>query len=147
MISIQSSLSELERSHQVREAVLDCYLNAVKNVAHYAMELDDQVTAQFRRHMGALAEEISTGEADRLADSRATLRGLLRDFHDRNSAYVANMRDELAGTARALEEILDSLAQNDGDSETRMRSALGKLRTVAASAPNESLSAAVACAA
>jgi GGDEF domain-containing protein len=147
MISIQSSLSDLERSHQLREAVLDCYLNAVKNVAHYAMELDDQVTAKFRQHMAVLGEEIATGNVDRLADSRATLRGLLRDFRDRNASYVANLRDELAGTARALEEILDSLAQTDGDSEGRMRSALGKLRDVAASAPNESLSAAVACAA
>jgi diguanylate cyclase (GGDEF)-like protein len=132
MISIQSSLTELERSHQLREAVLDCYLNAVNSVAHYALELDEEVTKQFRKHLSALSGEISLGKVDLLADSRATLRGLLRDFRDRNSAYVANLRDELAGTVRALEEILDTLAQTDGDSDVRMRSALRKLRSAVA---------------
>jgi hypothetical protein len=39
MISIQSSLTELERSHQIRAAVLDWHVLAIKNTAHYAVEL------------------------------------------------------------------------------------------------------------
>ena len=147
MISIQSSLTELERSHQFREAVLECYLSAVKNVSHYALELDEEVTRQFRKHISGLVEEIFLGKVDLLAESRATLRGLLRDFRDRNSAYVANRRDEWAGTARALDEILDTLAQTDGDSETRMRAALGKLRSAVASDPSSTLRAVVSGAA
>jgi GGDEF domain-containing protein len=68
-----------------------------------------------------------------VTDSRATFRGLLRDFRDRSSAYVAKVRDELACTARALEEILDSLSQTDGDAEERLCKALGRLRAIAAS--------------
>jgi hypothetical protein len=82
MISIQSSLTELERSHQFREAVLECYLRAVKNVSHYGLELDEEVTRQFRKHISGLVEEIFLGKVDLLAESRATLRGLLRDFRD-----------------------------------------------------------------
>jgi GGDEF domain-containing protein len=131
MISIRTELNDLERSLQQREAVLDCYLNAIRNVAHYALELDEDLTRQFRKHMGALADEIFDGGAQALDDSRATLRGLLRDYRDRSSVYVSNLRDELAGTARALEEILDSLNQCDGDQEGRLRGALVKLRAAA----------------
>ena len=67
-----------------------------------------------------------------LSDSRATLRGLLRDYRDKTAGYLGNLRDELAGTARTLEEILDSLGQADGDHETSLRAAIGKLRQVAA---------------
>ncbi|HTS60782.1 MAG TPA: diguanylate cyclase [Candidatus Acidoferrales bacterium] len=140
MISIQSSMTELERSHQVRQTVLECYSAAVNNVAHYAMELDPEVTRQYRRHLSALAAEVLSGDEGSLTNSRATLRGLLRDFRDRSSAYVANLRDELAGTARALEEILDSLNQSDGDHEARLRTALASLRTVAAAEQARGLS-------
>jgi len=147
MISIQSSLTELERSHQFREAVLECYLSALKNVSHYALELDEEVTRQFRKHISGLVEQIFLGKVDLLAESRATLRGLLRDFRDRNSGCVANLRDEWAGTARALDEILDTLARTDGDSETRMRAALGKLRSAVASDPSSTLRAVVSASA
>ena len=135
MISIQSSLTELERSHQARRTVLECYCDAVNNIAHYALELDEAVTREYKGHLSALAEEIRASGPESLPNSRATLRSLLRDFRDRSAAYVANLRDELTGTARALEEILDSLNQSDGDHETRLRSALKALRQVAASEP------------
>src|ERR1019366_8317820 len=65
-------------------------------------------------------------------DSRATLRGLLRDYRDKAGGYLASLRDELAGTAHTREEILDFLGQADGDHEKSLQAALGKLRQVAA---------------
>jgi diguanylate cyclase (GGDEF)-like protein len=132
MISIQSSLSELERSHQLRAAVLDAYVLAIRNIAHYPVELDEELTVSHRKHLEALAGEVGTGGPEALLDSRATLRGLLRDYRDKAAQYLGNLRDELAGTARSLEEVLDSLSQADGDHETNLRTALGKLRQVAA---------------
>jgi diguanylate cyclase len=131
MISIQSSLTELEHSHQIRAAVLDCYVQAIKNIAHYAVELDQELTAPHRKYLATLATEVATDAPEMVVESRATLRGLLRDYRDKASQYLANLRDELAGTARALQEILDSLAQADGDHEKNLRAALGKLRQVA----------------
>lgn len=131
MISIQSSLTELERSHQQQETVLDCYVTALRNIAHYALELDEGVTAQYRQHLIALAQEVADGGVEAAGKSRATLRGLLRDFRDKSSAYVADLRDELARSARALEEILDSLNQTDGDGEEKLRKGLAKLRALA----------------
>ena len=97
MISIQSSLTDLERAHQIRAAVLDCYVLAIKNIAHYAVELDDELTTAHRQYLDSLADEVATGTSEALSDSRATLRGLLRDYRDKAGQFVANLRDELAG--------------------------------------------------
>jgi GGDEF domain-containing protein len=132
MISIQSSLTELERTHQLRAAVLDCYVLAIKNIAHYAVDLDEELTGSHRKYLTTLATAVATGTSDALLDSGATLRGLLRDYRDKSAQYLGNLREELAGTARTLEEILDSLSQADGDHEINLRAALGKLRQVAA---------------
>jgi GGDEF domain-containing protein len=132
MISIQSSLTELERTHQLRAAVLDCYVLAIKNIGHYAVELDEELTGSHRKYLNTLASEVAAGTSEALLDSRATLRGLLRDYRDKTAQYLGDLRDELAGTARTLEEILDTLGQADGDHETNLRAALGKLRQVAA---------------
>ena len=40
VISIRNSLTELEKCHQERDAVVDCYVGAIKNLAHYTIELD-----------------------------------------------------------------------------------------------------------
>ena len=93
MISIQSSLSELERSHRIRAAVLDCYVQAIKNVAHYAVELDEEVSITHRKHLSVLATEVSTGEQDVLNASVATLRGLLREYRDKSASYLGTLRD------------------------------------------------------
>ena len=128
MISIQASLTELERSHQMRAEVLDCYVLAIRNIGHYAVELDEEATTSHRTYLTTLADDVAAGTSGALADSRATLRGLLREYRDKASQFLANLRDELAGTARTLEEILDSLGQGEGEHEKTLRTALGKLR-------------------
>lgn len=139
MISIQSSLTELERSHQIRAAVMDCYVTAIKNIAHYLLEVDEEFTEGHRKSLGALATDVSAGTAEALADSRSTLRALLRDYRDKCAAYLANLRDELASTARTLEEIVDGFGQAEGDHEKSLRTAIGKLRQVAAAPGNAAL--------
>jgi hypothetical protein len=147
MISIRSELNELERSHRLTEAALDCCLNPIRNVGHYALDLDPELAKQFRKNVAALADDVATDAGKVLDDSRATFRALLPDYRDRCAVYVANLRDELAGTARALEEILDSLNQTEGDHEIRLKSALVKLRDAAAADPTGTLGAIVAGAA
>ncbi len=133
MISIQSSLNELDRAVQLREGLLDCYLNAIKNCASYAIEFDDEITSEHRKHLRSLADEVSFGEASFVLESRASLRNLLRDYRDKGAQYLHGLRDELSGTARALEEILDSLSESDGDHESRLRATVQKLRDTAGS--------------
>jgi GGDEF domain-containing protein len=83
-----------------------------------------------------LAAVAANGEEAALLESRATVRGLLRDYRDKAAEYLAKLRDELAGTARALQEIMESMSQSDGDHEVQLRGALAKLRSLARSAEN-----------
>src|SRR5450759_3464848 len=83
MISIQSSLTELERNHQIRAAVMDCYVLAIKNIAHYAVELDEELTGPHRKYLETLATAVATGTSEAVSDSGANLRGLLRDYRDK----------------------------------------------------------------
>jgi len=131
MISIRGSLSELDRAHQIREAALDCYLSAIKNSAHYALDLDAELTGNHRQYLRTLADEIASGNDEILLDSRGTLRNILRDYRDKGSQYLANLRDELGNTARALEATLDSLSQSDGEHEARLRATVKRLRDLA----------------
>src|SRR5260370_27152612 len=105
MISIQSSLCELDRCDQMRAAVLDCYVLAIKNIAYYAVELDEELTTSHRKYLGSLANEVATGASEALSESRATLRGLLRDYRDKAGQFVGTLRDELAGTARTVDQV------------------------------------------
>ena len=101
MISIQSSLTELERTHQQRQAVIDCYITAIKNIAHYTVELDEGLTAPHRKYLTALAADVASGTAETMMESRSMLRSLLRDYRDKAAQYLLRTRDEMAGTTRS----------------------------------------------
>jgi GGDEF domain-containing protein len=143
MISIQSSISELERSHELQTALLAHYVQAIRSSAQYAVELDDTATGPHRRHLTELADQVASGRTDVVTGSPATFRGLLRDYRDKAVRYLAQLRDELASTARALQETLDSLAQSAGDHETQLRKSVVVLREVSEEADVASLQARV----
>jgi diguanylate cyclase (GGDEF)-like protein len=131
MISIGTAISELERWHRLSSAAVDCYVASLRDMAQYAVEIDDSITPPHRRHLSALAETAGSATPEALEETRSTLRALLRDYRDKAAHFLAGLREDLASTVRTLEEILDSLAQGDGDHETRLRTAVRQLREVA----------------
>jgi GGDEF domain-containing protein len=133
MISIRKTITELEESQQQRDLAFDCYLAALRNISHYTIELDNSITEPYRRYVTSLAEEVSMAAPESLTESRGTLRGLLRDYRDKASHYLSELREQLASTARSLEETVESLAQTDGDHALRLHSALASLRRAAQS--------------
>lgn len=143
MISIGSALSELEQYHRLSTVALDSYTAALRNMAHYAVEIDDSITGLHREHLSTLAEQVAAGQPQVIEESRSTLRALLRSYREKAAQFLAKLREDLASTARTLEEILDSLAQGDGDHEARLRGALRQLRELADGPPNASLRAAI----
>lgn len=130
MLSIREAMTDLEQLAAQRDAAVDCYREALQNVAHYAVELDEPVTSQHRRHVEDLAARVSS-TIESLREAGATLRALLRDYRNRAAEYLNNIREQLASTAHALEEVMESLAQADGDHEARIRTALGAMRDAA----------------
>jgi GGDEF domain-containing protein len=143
MISIRRSVTELEQCHEVRDLALDCYVKAIRNISHYAVELDDTLSAPHRKHLAVLADEVTGAQPETLVESRSVLRGLLRAYRDKAAEYLRALRDELSGTARALEEILESFTQADGDHESSLRTALGHLHQISTLPEAASLRAAV----
>jgi GGDEF domain-containing protein len=147
MTSIQNSLNDLDRCHAARDLLLDCYVTAIRNMAHYSIDLDDRITAPHRKYLTALAGEMPSAQPEALGESRATLRALLRDYRDKAAQYLCTLREELSGTARALQEILDSLAQTDSDHEAQLRTELGRLRDISGSLDVSAVRAAILSAA
>ena len=132
MISIRDSVNDLERCHEVRDLALDCYRSAIKNIAHYAIPLEEEITTTHKEYLAAVVTSLDTPTPSpaALQESRATLRGLLRDYRDRTAQYLQGLREELSGTARALREIMDGLGQAEGDHDVQLRNALLLLRGV-----------------
>ena len=139
MISINNSISELDRAYEQRSVLLDSYLQAIKAAAHYSIDLDDEITGPHRRYLTALADGVASGQPEALIESRATFRGLLRDYRDKAARYVQQLRDELAGMSNALQETLESLAQSDGNHEARLRKTVLGLRETSESEDGNSL--------
>ncbi|HUI78397.1 MAG TPA: GGDEF domain-containing protein [Bryobacteraceae bacterium] len=113
--------------------MLDCYLAAIKNVAHYAIELDAEMVGPYRANVEAVAGDVQQGTAEALVESRSNLRALLRNYRDKASEYLNQLRAELANTANALQRILNTLSLSDGDHEVRLRQAIQSLRGIAGS--------------
>ncbi len=134
MISLKHSIDDLAKSEELRKLVLDCYLAAIKNVAHYAIELDDGVVGPYKDSVNALVVDVEKGTPDGLLESRASLRGLLRNYRDKASEYLNQLRGELANTASALQRILDTLSLPEGDHEIRLQKAVKAIREICDSA-------------
>lgn len=131
MISIGNSVNDLEQSEELRRLVVGCYLAAIRNVAHYAIELDEGLVAPYRASVSAVADDVEHGTAETLLESRANLRALLRNYRDQASQYLNQLRDELANTASALQRILDTLSQSEGDQEIRLQQTIEAMRGMA----------------
>jgi GGDEF domain-containing protein len=123
----------LDRTDRLRQTAFDCYVAAIQDTAHYAIELEEALTAPHKGHLETLAAEAVGTDAASLMGTRATFRGLLRDYRDKASEFIQTLREELASGARALEEILKSLSLSDGDHETRLRGSIERLRQISGS--------------
>ncbi len=128
MISIRQTLSELEQFHENNGVALDCYLTALKSMAQYTVELEQPLTDAHRQYLITLATEAADGSPEVLRQSRATLRGLLRDYRDRAAQYMGSLRDQLSSTAQSLQEMVESLSQNDTDHSAKLKDGLARLR-------------------
>jgi GGDEF domain-containing protein len=143
MISIRQNLTELEKSHQSRKMALDCYVAAIDNMAHYAVDLDAAITAPYRQYLSNLAAELADPAAEALAESRSTVRGLLRDYRDKAAQYLNGLRNQLSSTALALREMVEGLSQCDSDHNYKLLGALDRLREVANSPEGNAVRAAL----
>jgi GGDEF domain-containing protein len=146
MMSIRRS-TPVDRPRETPNEALDCYIGAIRHIAQYAVDLDDGITKPHREYLNTLAANVAAGAPDKLHESRSVLRGLLRDYRDRAAEYLNRLREELASTARTLEETLSYFAQTDDDHEKRLRATIARLRDLSKSPEGAALAATLAAAA
>ncbi|MBV9504638.1 MAG: GGDEF domain-containing protein [Acidobacteriia bacterium] len=128
--SIRNAITELEKNEQFRQMAAGCYLSAIRNIADYAIETEDETTESFRQALRALADRLEPGSPTAFFESRATLRALLRNYRDKASIHFNQLRDEFGRTAGALERLIETMSLGDGDHEERLRESLAALREI-----------------
>jgi GGDEF domain-containing protein len=132
VIWIRESSTPPSRPLEEPGVALKCYIAAIQNIAHYAVEMDAEITGPYVKYLAGLAAEIQAAPSQALPESRSTLRGLLRDYRDKAAQFLGSLRQQLEGTAKALQETVEALAQSDGDHSTRLRDTLKGVREAAA---------------
>ena len=132
MIWIRETSTPPSRPTEEPGVALECYLAAIQNIAHYAVELDAEITGPYVKYLAGLAAEVQAAPSQALPESRSTLRGLLRDYRDKAAQFLGRLRQQLESTAKALQETVEALAQSDGDHSTRLRDTLKEVRAAAA---------------
>jgi hypothetical protein len=76
MVSIREAVDSLDRIHEMRARIMESYLAAVRDMARYAVELDDSITPPYRKSLEDLANQVSGGGDAVLTESRGILRDL-----------------------------------------------------------------------
>ena len=132
MIWIRESSTPPSRPLEEPGVALKCYIAAIQNIAHYAVEMDAGITGPYVKYLAGLAAEVQAAPSQALPESRSTLRGLLRDYRDKAAQFLGSLRQQLESTARALQETVEALAQSDGDHSTRLRDSLKRVREAVA---------------
>jgi GGDEF domain-containing protein len=107
---------------------LECYVTAIRNIAHYAIDTEPELAASHRKYLEQLADSVEAGNPESLEESRATLRALLRDHRDKTSRHLNLLRSDLNSAADALAEMLEAFGDTDGEQGEQLRSSLLALR-------------------
>jgi GGDEF domain-containing protein len=130
MISIRKSLTELDRTAEEREMAFDCYRQAIRDAAQYAVELDEEVTEPYRSALVSLEKELVEGGGEALPQCRGNLRGLFRNYRDQAVTYLGRLRSDLSEAISSLQSTMDALTQADGSHDVKMQTAVKRLRQI-----------------
>src|ERR1039458_4387868 len=118
VIWIRESSTPPSRPLEEPGVALECYIAAIQNIAHYAVELDAEITGPHVKYVAGLAADVQAAPSQFLPESRATLRGLLRDYRDKAAQFLGRMRQQMEGTAKALQETVEALAPSEAEHYT-----------------------------
>lgn len=134
MISIKRSLGDYERAQCLVSGLTETVRAILENMRHYAVEPDSALTEQFRSWVDRLTQHFETcltePDEQSFQQIRTSVRAGLRDYHDRAERYIGELRDRLAATMAAMNEMLASLVSGDTDGESRLKEEITKLTSL-----------------
>lgn len=140
MISIRKSfndldrLDELEKRQSLFTAILDCYALAIDSSAHYVVEVDPGLAAEFRQHVKAIGEQSrKAASADDLRAAQSSFRGELRDYRDKSAEQLQKMRKEVENATAAMMVFAETVASNGENHEQEVRAKLQDLQAASRS--------------
>lgn len=128
MISIRKSADELERLAELYHAAMQCYKLALRSVSQYALDLDSDEAALFRRHLQVIEEQWSAASGpDGMEAAQASLRGELREYRDQLNRRLGYLRQQVDAGAQAMATFAAGVAANDADHEHNLKNHLDHL--------------------
>lgn len=130
MISLQSTLTELDRWEKLQAATMDCYKSAIASIRQYVVELDQAAAEEHRKHLERILADVSAGELDTLLESRSNLRGELREYQDKSAKCIKRLREELVSTSAALRDLVGAITATSDEVEDGLQNELRKLKTL-----------------
>jgi GGDEF domain-containing protein len=127
-----TAAAEEHGNHKDQTYLEECYALALRSAADYALDFDPPATQEFQRHVRALEERVSAESTpEGLRSLQASFRGELREFREKGRVYMGRLRDDLEGTAEAMQTFASSFAANGQDVQQRVRGEMSDLVKVA----------------
>jgi GGDEF domain-containing protein len=140
MISIRKSFSEIEQREELERraglasTLLDCYAVAIHSSAHYAVEIDPAVAAEFRNHLKKIEEQSrAAASADEFHAVQSSFRGELREYRDKSAELLQKMRKEIESATAAMMIFADTVTSLGDDHEKQVGAELRSLEKQAES--------------
>jgi len=132
MISLKKSLSDFDRLELMQKAASECYQAAVETAREHVVETEKTLTRQFREELESLGRRVkSASSADELSETSVSFEHHLEHYARVGSRYLRALKDQVTTTRRALADVIDSLAQGQGDEQQRLVSNLSRLGEIA----------------
>ncbi len=131
MISINTSLSELQRCYTALDSAVGCYRDLVSDLAAHCVVAADDETQSMRSDLRRLVAAVGAAPVRELPEYGPQVREWLAAYGERVSSYIAELEERQTATARAFEELVASLSQADDDHDGRIKITIEKLRAIA----------------
>jgi GGDEF domain-containing protein len=139
-----SSVAELE---QREIALRECYCLVIHSIAHYAVEVDASLAANFRGHLKAIEEQSrAASSADQLRSAQSSFRDELREYRDQPAVHLQKMRQEVVNATAAMTIFANAISSSGEDHEKHVSSHLHSLESTAQSGNIEDLRGAISTA-
>lgn len=115
------------------------YTAAIRGIAEYASKLrtdpnrgEERDTSPEREYLLVMAGEVPRADRKLLHESRSYVRCVLREYRDESARYVANLRQDMAATARTLREVTRAVAEWDSYGSVPVLAAVQQVKALIA---------------
>lgn len=143
VIPLKQSGNDHESGQDLTAELTDTLLATIDSLRQYVVETDPSLVDQFRMWAGILTRSLRTSisQADErsFGEVRTSIRGGLRDYHDRAGRYISELRARIATTTAALDARVATLQSGDSGAEARLKCEITRLESLEKLASGEEI--------